>query len=377
MASSKTIKILHLRSSEFFGGPERAIIGQCLHLPDFEFHCASFGRPDSNNDFLNKAAEVGLKTLFIPEAHFGDLRIAEILRLQILEKNILLIVSHDFKSHFIAWIMEKCTPALHIRHFRGATAEDMKMRFYNVIDRMLLRRMHHLLVVSNGTKNIVEGYGVTNCSIQVVPNAIEENKLLQKAKVKFQPGNKPVRGIAAGRLSHEKGYDTLMMAIAEIKEYAPPFVINIFGEGPEDGRLRNMVAKNNLSSFVNYCGFSDNILAELNQADFLVLPSRSEGMPNVLLEAWSQRLGVIATAVGGVPEMVEHGENGLLCPSENPFELGKQILFAVQNPDRMYGYGEAGFELVKTKFSYASQSTLLDSVYRRIISSNPDFNGRR
>ena len=68
------------------------------------------------------------------------------------------------------------------------------------------------------------------------------------------------------------------------------------------------------------------MLPLFRKSDMLVLPSRSEGMPNVILEAWSQKLGVVSTSVGGVPEMIEHQQSGLLAPPEKPELLAEHLM---------------------------------------------------
>jgi glycosyltransferase involved in cell wall biosynthesis len=124
-----------------------------------------------------------------------------------------------------------------------------------------------------------------------------------------------------------------------------------------------------LGDIVSFCGFVDDILPIFREIDFMVMPSRSEGMPVVILEAWSQQVGVLATSVGGIPEMIKSGQSGLLVPPENVAELSDKLLWALNHRDRMDQFGRAGFELVKEKYTYPVQAARLAAVYSGLTAS--------
>ncbi len=336
---SKT-SIIHLRSSEFFGGPERAIIGQCTGMKDHVFTCVSFIRGGVHNDFLKTARQNGIDTAELHEAFAGDLRVVGQLRKIVEERNADIVVCHDYKANFFGLRALKHSNVRQVAHFRGVTTEDRKVRLYNLINKHLLRRIPLVLTVSERSGKFLQELGVPSAHIRVVPNAIESAKLVAADFRREIPDNRPVRIVAAGRLSYEKGYDVLLRAVANIHETVPPFKIFIYGHGPEDDRLKRMAEELKITSCIEFCGFVDAILPILHDSDWLILPSRSEGMPNILLEAWSQKLGALSTAVGGVPEMIEHRQSGLLSPPDNPNVLGDQIRYALENPECMIEYGE-------------------------------------
>jgi len=357
------LKILHLRSSEFFGGPERAIVGQCRHLSSFQFVCASFVRRHKPNRFLEEVSRRGITAEAIEESCVGDFRVISQIKNVIAKHQIDILVSHDYKADFFGLLASKHGKVRQIAHFRGTTAEDVKARVSHFFDRLLLRRMSTVIAVSEGSRRILQGKGIPPEIIRVVPNAIEDEKLVKAEFRKQLPNNRPIEIVAAGRLSHEKGYDILLEAIAHIHKQAPPFRVNIYGLGPEKSYLEKMVKPLGIDTSVKFCGFVDNVLPILNAADLMILPSRSEGMPNILLEAWSQKLGVVATAVGGVPEMMEHEVNGLLVPPENPKLLGENMLLALTHPDLMIACGEKGYDSVMGKYNYRIQAELLSKIY--------------
>jgi glycosyltransferase involved in cell wall biosynthesis len=125
--------------------------------------------------------------------------------------------------------------------------------------------------------------------------------------------------LAVGRLSKEKGHADMIRAIDEIRRREPGLPVRalILGEGPEGARLERLCLELNLTANVSLLGFRTDTRAFYALADLLVLPSHSEGSPNVLLEAIAARLLVVATAVGGVPEMVSHEKEALLVPARD------------------------------------------------------------
>ncbi len=123
----KKITVLHLRSSEFFGGPERAILGQCASMDGFRFCCASFVRPGGECTFLEKAEQLQIPNIALTERHVGDFAVAGSLRALIKSQGLDLIVSHDYKATFFAMLAAKGLGVAHIRHFRGVTWENKKV----------------------------------------------------------------------------------------------------------------------------------------------------------------------------------------------------------------------------------------------------------
>lgn len=359
--------IIHLRSAEFFGGPERAILGQCQALNDYKIICASFVRGDRPNRFLKEAASSGFEIAEIKDRFPGDWRVIGQIKNLIMETGARLLICHDYKANFFGRFAATKTGIPQVAHFRGYTTEDRKVRLYNYINSMLLRKIPLVLAVSEKSGLLLQSMGVPAGRIRVVPNAIEQSKLIDHEFKRIIDTSRPIRAICAGRLSYEKGYDVLINAIGRLRGESILFQVDIYGHGPEDKKLERMVKDTGLDGQVNFKGFVDDILPILRDSDFLILPSRSEGMPNILLEAWSQKLGVVATAVGGVTEMIRDGENGLLSPSEDAAKLGEKLAYALANPSRIVEFGEKGYSLVRERYNYRHQAESLHRIYNEII----------
>ena len=358
--------ILHLRSSEFFGGPERAILGQCKYYKKARLICASFVRPGSTSEFLIRCSETGVKTVTIPERFTGDFGVRRKLVEMIRKEKIDLIISHDYKANFFGRSAAKICGVKQAAHFRGRTTEDRKVWLYNWIDDRVLRKLEHIIVVSEKSKESIVRLGIQQDRVIVVPNGFDMSKSIAE-RAPIVDSSRPIRIVAAGRLSSEKGYDILMDALALVSKQAPAFLVDIYGEGPEEQRLKQKVIELKLTDKVNFPGFVSDLLPVFRKADLLVLPSRSEGMPNVVLEAWSQHVAVVAAAVGGLPEMIRHGENGWLADPEDPADLARNIEAAISDSSKMHYYGQMGYETLVERYSFQRQALLLDHVYRQIL----------
>lgn len=143
----------------------------------------------------------------------------------------------------------------------------------------------------------------------------------------------PARILFVGRLSPEKGVSTLLIALTKLRGRIP-LEAWIVGHGPQLGKLRAAAEQLGLGDGVKFLGrkrWGSELFSVMRQADVLVLPSRSEGLPLVLIEAMSQRLPVVATTVGGIPEIVQDRVSGLLVPPDSPDDLAMAIMEAIAN----------------------------------------------
>ncbi len=140
--------------------------------------------------------------------------------------------------------------------------------------------------------------------------------------------------LSAGRLSFEKGHRDLVESVAILRQRRPglPFRVVLAGEGPERNALERLCASLGLSNTVLFVGQQRDLRPYYSLADLLVLPSHSEGSPNVLLEAVAAGIPVVATAVGGVPEIVANESSALLVEKRDTRAMARAIERLLENP---------------------------------------------
>jgi glycosyltransferase involved in cell wall biosynthesis len=175
--------------------------------------------------------------------------------------------------------------------------------------------------------------------------------------------------LTVGRLSREKAQIDLLVAFNELLKHKPAVdgKLLIVGDGPERGRLAATVHAFGLSERVIFTGEVTNVQPYYAAADVFVLPSHSEGSPYVLLEAMAAGVPVVATAVGGVPEMVKHEESALLVPSVDPRAMASAIARILSEPGLAKRLTGSASSLVSTAYAPETQIRSLVKLYLSLV----------
>jgi glycosyltransferase involved in cell wall biosynthesis len=163
--------------------------------------------------------------------------------------------------------------------------------------------------------------------------------------------------LSVGRLVEKKGYDDLLEALARLPE-SLHWTLTHIGGGTLKAELRDRAARLGLSGRIDWRGPQpqDRVLEAYRQADVFVLASRiaadgdRDGLPNVLMEAQSQGLACLSTEVSGVPELIVHGETGVLVPAGDVEALSRALARLCRDPDERVRLGRAGLQRVQTRF---------------------------
>lgn len=202
--------------------------------------------------------------------------------------------------------------------------------------------------------------GVPARKIAIVPNGLDV--------AAFTPA--PARSlrrrvIMVANLRPEKGHDLLITAAARVVRQFPDAHFTLVGDGPARGALGAQIAAHELEHAFALLGERDDVPALLAQADIAVLPSRTESMPNAVLEAMAAGLPVIATHVGGIPDIIDHMRTGLLIPPENPAALADQIAALMADAALAARLGAAARAEVRARFSFERMVASIDALYVR------------
>jgi glycosyltransferase involved in cell wall biosynthesis len=187
-------------------------------------------------------------------------------------------------------------------------------------------------------------------TIHVIPNGVDVQR--------FRPGGSPARNgsvrlLYVGRLTYQKGVDVLIQALHKLASKIQ-FEVELVGDGNARRPLERMVQKFGLAERLHFTGWLDQteIPQRYQQADIFVLPSRDEGMANVILEAMASGLPVIATSIAGNVELVQHGENGLLVTPDDPEQLADALLALMNEVELRQRMGSSGRALVERGYSW-------------------------
>lgn len=190
------------------------------------------------------------------------------------------------------------------------------------------RQADRVIVPSQYLANWVQGWGVPASKINVIYNAVELETEITPAEI---PLSTPIKLVTVGRLVPWKRVDGIIEAIANLDHVG----LMVVGEGPERSRLEELVSSLGVAERVYFAGYRKKAetLALMAAGDVFVLNSTYEGLPHVVLEAMLLGLPVVATAVGGTPEVVRDGENGILVPLQDGCELSRSIQQLTDNKE--------------------------------------------
>jgi glycosyltransferase involved in cell wall biosynthesis len=215
--------------------------------------------------------------------------------------------------------------------------QDFFTEMRRLIQKWVVRNAHVVITPSEYLKNIIAGWGIAREKIKVIPNAvIVPEALPSKEEARSRLGLEGVILLSAGRLVPWKGFRALIAMMAQIKNEVPEARLLIIGSGPEEEPLKAYVRDNELEGRVSFIGSvpRDTLWAYLAAGDIFLLNTAYEGFSHQLIEAMSAGIPVVTTAVGGNPEIIEDGIEGLLVPYNDAETLRRRIVFLLQDKKR-------------------------------------------
>jgi sugar transferase (PEP-CTERM/EpsH1 system associated) len=192
--------------------------------------------------------------------------------------------------------------------------------------------------------------------LHVVPNGIDLERFRDRGErstvremLGIPPGAPTIGTV--GRLCEVKRQDLLIGAFERVRARLGDAHLLLVGDGPWMGRLRELVASLGLADRVHFAGYQAQPAPYHQAMNVFALTSQSEGMPLVVLEAWAAGVPVVATRVGGLPDLVDDGRTGVLVDFGDEDALARALCDLLANPDSAGRLGEAGRQQVESRFS--------------------------
>jgi len=203
--------------------------------------------------------------------------------------------------------------------------------------------------------------GVAHWAIDVIPNGIDVGAFTTRSHA----GGPLRRVIMVANLRPEKAHEVLIDAAASLVATNPDLEFRIVGDGPRLAELTALAAARGVGNHVRFFGHRDDVPALLRDSDIFVLPSRSEAFPNGLIEAMAAGLPVVATAVGGIVELVQHGKNGLLVRPGNSRDLANAIQQLIDDRGRAAALACEARRSIEACYSFERMVREFERVYLR------------
>jgi len=374
--SAKTV--MHLIATSFYGGPEKQIVEHLKRLDQTKYKgiAASFIEGEQGNEFIDRAKGAGVKVQSLHMSSPLDfIALWKLIRL-LKSCEVDLLCTHGYKSAVMGWIASKINGNPVVAFSRGYTGENRKVAFYEWLDRKFISISAGIICVSEGQRKKLKklGLNVNEQNSWVVHNAaLLDNSPASESgdREKFceEIGIDPdaIIAVAAGRLSPEKGHRFLVKAMADLKERDVNLICLICGDGMEMESLREQAKSLGVDDCCLFLGFRRDVPQIFKIMDFMVLPSLTEGLPNVILESFALSKPVISTCVGGVPEIVEQNVNGIMVDAEDSGSLATAMEGLAKDKNLREIMGQKGHHDVCSKFTFEKQAKELQDIYASLM----------
>ncbi len=369
------IRVLALIDTFRIGGPGKQLIAFCKAAPEYGLtvRLATFlRRPLQTSPFIEACRAEGLPVRIFEERFPFDPRLPSLVRSDLVESGTDILQTHSYKASVIGALLSSRMRRAGMRwvaYLHGTTRENLKVRVYYALELRAVRRADGIVAVSEAIGRAVSaGLGRSRPPLEVIPNAllpeaVPDPRTRERARREMAVPEDAILIGVVGRLSREKGQGILIEALARLKD--ANIWAALVGEGPDEPELKRRVESLGLNGRVRFLGYRNDMTAIYAGMDLVVIPSLSEGIPNVALEAMGRRIPLIASAVGGIPEMVADRTSGLLVPPGDVDALARAIRFLTDHPEERGRIGEAGRAAAEERFSLAERMKRLQALYER------------
>jgi glycosyltransferase involved in cell wall biosynthesis len=394
-----SIKLLAVIEATTVSGPAKNLLGffRLLRSPEFqtedvprmEFSIVTFHRSgrlklDDNgssvtkrpqNAFVAAALAQGVEVDVISERFLFDPGVIGHLRKFVARRAPNVVQTHMVKSHFLTKLSGIGREYPWVAYHHGYTSTDLKMRGYNQLNRWSLPSAARVITVCGAFAEQLSKAGVQKNRIVICHNSVTpapgiapELTLSLREQLGITTVDRVI--LSVGRMSKEKGHIDLIRALAALRELNPTLnsKLVIVGEGPERQHIAMAAARADLANHVIFAGHTNTPEKYYAMADALALPSHSEGSPNVLLEAMAAGVPVVATAVGGVPEIATNEQNALLVPAGDMKGFALALNRLLSNNELATILAQAARKHVLENFSPTANARSLLRVYEELIS---------
>lgn len=370
------IRVLYVLPCRFWGGPERQTLQAARFLREAHGCEAVFavmpprGTSHEVNPLLVRARAEGFVAEPFRMRHGYDpvegVRTMHSL-IRVHRPDVVSVAG--YKANVLA-ALTRAVPT--VAAVRGWTGEDWKVRAFEWLDQRTLRLHDAVVIVSESQRSRVVRAGVRADRVFLVRNGVDLQRLpapisahALRAELRL-PREATLVG-AVGRLGVEKGQSVLIDAFARLAGARPQLHLVLIGDGPEKLALATAAAARGVQDRVHLLGLRTDGAQLIGALDLLALPSYTEGLPNVVLEAFAYGTPVVASAVGGVPELVTAGETGWTVAPGQPEALAAALSEALDNPAEARRRAGMAHVRVSAEFSAEEQARAWLAAYRSVL----------
>jgi glycosyltransferase involved in cell wall biosynthesis len=354
------------------GGPDKTILNTPRFLTASGYHtiCAYMHPPGDPGfeQLRRKADRCAAPLVSVPDRGPWDWRVVRLLLDICRREQVAIWHGHDYKSNALGLLLRRFRPLRLVTTVHGWVHRTMRTPLYYGIDRLCLPFYERVICVSEDLKERCLRSGVPASRCVLIENGIDAEEF-SRWTTRAPGGHRLVIG-AIGRLSAEKGFDVLIRAVGQLLQRGSDVELLIAGEGDDRPRLEALIAELGLAQRVRLLGYRSDPREVYEALDVFALSSYREGLPNVLLEAMSLEVPVVATRIAGIPRLIRDGENGLLVEPGDVNALADRLAQLLAAPELRSRLGQAGRATIEVGYSFAARMDRVRALYDDLLGAN-------
>jgi glycosyltransferase involved in cell wall biosynthesis len=373
---SEAKRVLVMIATGRVGGPLKGIFQYLRHADPARWSLllALFqvvGRPTS--DAMQEARAQAVPHVLLQQCRRFDTGLLVQARAAIVRHRVSIVQSHGYKTHILGWRLKRSMGLPWLAFTHGWTAENWRVRLYHSLDCWLLRFADRVVAVSDELASRLRQRGIPPDRLLTIHNAVDLDEGLSGCeRGAFRrslgiPPNAPLIAVI-GRLSLEKGQGLFLESFQRLSSARPDAHAVLVGEGIDLRSLKERVGKLGLEKSVHFTGYQRRVAPIYKDSDLIAIPSiRREGIPNVLLEAMSAGCPIVASRIGGIPEIVRHEQEAFLVPPGDPVALAdamRHVLEDVPLRERLIGQGK---HCIIVRHSPAARAARIFEAYESLV----------
>ena len=369
-------KVNHVISSSGLYGAERSILGLIRSVTAYQHNVVCFDKSSGSHlPFVDALRSEQIPVQILPDG-YGALRSnAQQLIQSAPTGKPLFLHAHGYKGTMTSCFARRIAPQTRIictQH--GFTNKSFKTRTFTKLETQLIKsqRVDHIICASNAIRSFYLGKRIAAEKLTYIANAVEI-PADHDSGVNHQM--RDIDFLYLGRLSPEKGPDLLLDALADLNKRGVTVKLTIAGDGPLMESLQAQLVENGLTQAVTFLGFVTDVAALLKRARWLVMPSRTEGLPMSALEAMSHCTPLIATSVGELPNVISDDCGGLLIPPEDRAALSAALQkAATMSESDWQEASDQAFETVSQRYALSRYGREIAAIYDRVFALEASSN---
>jgi glycosyltransferase involved in cell wall biosynthesis len=360
--------VVHTEWSDGFGGQEHRILLECGEMIRRGHRAVVVCRPEA--ELRRRAEEAGIPVHPMPiRSSFDAGAIAGMVRLFRREK-VDVVNTHSGKDSWVGSIAAKVAGVpllLRTRHI----SVPVRRGWYNFI----YRWPDGYVTTGEMIREHLIGVGIPPDRVVSIPTGVDVERFSpdvsgDPVRAEFSVGREEPLVSVIGVLRSWKRHDVFLEAVRLLREGGSPVRGLVVGEGPQRERIAGGIAGKDLARAVRMTGYRQDIPEIVAASDVIVLPSdRFEGVPQVILQALAMGRAVVASPIGGIPEVVHHEKTGLLCPAGDPSAYADAIARLLAEPELRERLGATGRELVLSRYSSTAMCDRTEGFYDMLASA--------